>query len=121
VDKKVLQGRAGGPYSPGIVAGGFCFVAGQIGLDDDGKLADGIEEQTRRALESVKRILAQADLALADVVRTTCWLADMDDFQEMNGVYAGYFPNDPPARVTIQVARLPASAAIEIDAIAAAG
>ena len=119
--KRIIAGRTAGPYSPGVVAGGFCFVAGQVGIGQDGiNLAEGIEAQTARALDSIAAILGKAGLSLSDVVRTTCWLADMDDFQAMNGVYAGYFPTDPPARVTIQVARLPANASIEIDAIALA-
>ncbi len=116
--KRIVEGRAGGPYSPAVVAGGFCFVAGQVGVDASGRLPEGIEAQTRQALENVQAVLSDAGLDLSAVVRTTVWLADMGHFQTMNGIYATYFPADPPARVTVQVARLPLDALIEIDAIA---
>ena len=116
--KRIISGRAGGPYSPGVIAGGFCFVAGQVGVVADGALAEGIEAQTHRALENVKAILDQAGVGMADIVRTTVFLADMDDFQTMNGIYATFFPEEPPARVTVQVARLPIGALVEIDAVA---
>ena len=116
--KRIISGRAGGPYSPAVIAGGFCFVAGQVGDGADAALVDGVESQTARTLDNVKAILDQAGVGMADVVRTTVFLADMDDFQAMNAVYATFFPDEPPARVTVQVARLPIGAAVEIDAVA---
>ncbi len=108
-----------GPYSQAVTAGNFVFVAGQIPLDLEGKLVAGdIVVQTIRALENLKAILKAAGLCLADVVKTTVYLADMGDFAEMNRVYAEYFPVSPPARVTIQVAALPKGAAVEVEAVA---
>jgi 2-iminobutanoate/2-iminopropanoate deaminase len=116
--RRTIEGRVAGPYSPGVVAGGFCFVAGQIGVGGDGTLPSGIEAQTRNALDNVKGVLERAGLALHHVVRTTVYLTDIADFQTMNGVYADYFETEPPARVTIAVAALPLGAVVEIDAIA---
>ena len=110
---------AQGPYSQAVAAGNFVFVAGQIPLDPEGQLVPGdIVVQTIRVLENLKAILKAAGLCLADVVKTTVYLADMGDFAEMNRVYAEYFPVSPPARVTIQVAALPRGAAVEIEAVA---
>lgn len=118
--KRTIEGATAGPYSPAVVAGGFCFVAGQVGVGADGKLVDGIEAQTAQALDRVQAILGQAGLDLSHVVRTTVWLDDMRDFGAMNDVYRTYFPSEPPARVTVEVAALPLGAAVEIDAIAVA-
>ncbi len=109
-----------GPYSQGIVSGDTVWVAGQLGLDPaTGTLASGgIEAETRRALENVRAVLAAAGLSLDDVVQTQVFLADLDDFQAMNAVYAGFFPKTPPARATVQVARLPRGARVEILAVA---
>jgi 2-iminobutanoate/2-iminopropanoate deaminase len=109
-----------GPYSQAIRSGDAVYVAGQIGLDPaTGKMAEGgIEAETRRALENVRAVLAAAGLGLEDVVQTQVFLQDLDDFQAMNAVYAGFFPRDPPARATVQVARLPRGARVEILAVA---
>src|SRR5690606_32980104 len=112
-----------GPYSQAIVAGGLVFCAGQIPLDPaTGKLVEGsIEVQTRRVLDNVKAVLAAAGSGLERVVKTTVFLADLNDFAAMNAVYATYFANDPPpARTTIQAGRLPAGARIEIEVVALA-
>jgi 2-iminobutanoate/2-iminopropanoate deaminase len=114
--------RAIGPYSQAIKAGGFIFVSGQIALDPaTGQLiGDGIREQTERALENIKAILEAAGSSLDRVLKATVYLADMGDFQQMNEVYQEYFGKNPPARSTVQVARLPRDARIEIDIIALA-
>lgn len=112
--------RAIGPYSPAIRAGQLLFVSGQIPLDPaTGHLIDGdIAAQTRRVLDTVGVLLTAAGLTYADVVRTTIFLADMNDFGVVNDVYGTYFAAPAPARATVQVARLPKDARIEIDVIA---
>lgn len=111
-----------GPYSQAIAAGGFVFCAGQIPLDPaTGKLVEGpIDVQAERVLANVKAVLEAAGSSLARVVKATVFLADLDDFGGMNAVYSRHFTNDPkPARTTIQAARLPAGARVEIEVIAA--
>lgn len=112
--------RAIGPYSQGIQAGNLVFTAGQTGVDPTtGQLvAGGIVEQTRQALRNVQAILEAAGCSLADVVKTTVFLTDMNDFRTMNGVYAEFFPVAPPARSTVQVSALPLGARVEIEAVA---
>jgi 2-iminobutanoate/2-iminopropanoate deaminase len=111
-----------GPYSQAIAAGGFVFCAGQIPLDPaTGKLVEGpIDVQAERVLANVKAVLEAAGSSLARVVKATVFLADLDDFGGMNAVYSRHFTSDPkPARTTIQAARLPAGARVEIEVIAA--
>lgn len=111
-----------GPYSQAIATGGLVFCAGQIPLDPKtGKLVEGgIDVQAERVLENVKAVLAAAGTSFAKVVKATVFLADLDDFGGMNAVYTRYFTSDPkPARTTIQAARLPAGARVEIEVIAA--
>ncbi|MFZ5430877.1 MAG: RidA family protein [Bacteroidota bacterium] len=110
-----------GPYSQAIEAGGMLFVAGQVPLDPiTGKMAEGgIEEQTARVLDNIGAILDAAGYRFGDVVKTTCLLSTMADFQAMNAVYARYFETDPPARVTFAVKELPLNALVEIELIAA--
>ncbi len=110
-----------GPYSQGILCGGFLFCSGQIPLDPaTGKTADGgIEAQTEQVLRNLQAVLAAGGSSLAAVVKTTVYLADLGDFPKMNAVYGKFFPADPPARATVQAAKLPAGALVEIDAIAA--
>ncbi|MGC8877824.1 MAG: RidA family protein [Anaerolineae bacterium] len=112
--------RAIGPYSQGIQAGNLVFTAGQTGVDPaTGQLVAGsIEEQTRQTLRNLQAILAAAGCSMADVVKTTVFLADMNDFKAMNSAYAEFFPVAPPARSTVQVSALPLGARIEIEAIA---
>lgn len=116
--------RAIGPYSQGIRADGpgFVFVSGQVPIDPaTGEIvAGGIREQTGRALTNVAAILEAAGGSLRSVVKTTVFLADFSDFAEMNAVYAERFGEDPPARSTVEVSRLPKDARIEIEAIAIA-
>jgi 2-iminobutanoate/2-iminopropanoate deaminase len=108
-----------GAYSQAISAGPYVFVSGQIPLDASGKLVEGdIVVQTCQVLENLKAILAATGLSLHDVVKTTVYLADLADFQEMNRAYGEFFPATPPARSTFQVAGLPRGVAVEIDAIA---
>jgi 2-iminobutanoate/2-iminopropanoate deaminase len=112
--------RPVGPYSPALAAGGLLFVSGQVPIDPaTGQMVGGdIAAQTRRVLDNLGALLAAAGLTFADVVRTTVFLADMNDFAAMNDAYAPYFPEPFPARSTVQAARLPRDARIEIDAIA---
>ena len=110
-----------GPYSQAIRSGDFIFCSGQIPLDPaTGKMIDGgVAAQTERVLENLKAVLSAGGTSLESVVKTTVYMADLAHFPEMNAVYAKFFPKDPPARATIQAARLPAGALVEIDAIAA--
>ncbi len=112
--------KAIGPYSPAIRAGQLLFVSGQIPLDPaTGQMIGGdITAQTRRVLDNVGALLASGGLTFADVVRTTIFLADMNDFTAVNEVYGTYFSAPAPARATVQVARLPKDARVEIDVIA---
>lgn len=108
-----------GPYSQGIVAGDLLFCAGQVGLDPgSGQLADGFEAQVERALDNVAAVLGAAGLGFADVVKTTCFLVDLADFQVFNEHYARRFGEPPPARSTVAVAGLPRGARVEIEVIA---
>ena len=112
--------KAIGPYSPAIRAGQLLFVSGQVPIDPaTGDVIHGdVQAQTRRVLDNIGALLKAGELSFADVVRTTVFLADMSDFAAMNEVYATYFPATPPARATVQVARLPKDARLEIDVIA---
>jgi 2-iminobutanoate/2-iminopropanoate deaminase len=112
--------KAGGPYSPGLKMNGFIFLSGQIHADPvTGELTTGsIQVHTDRALDNLKLVLEAAGLTLDDVVKTTVFLKDMNDFAKMNEAYAKHFGAHPPARTTIEVARLPRDARIEIEAIA---
>jgi 2-iminobutanoate/2-iminopropanoate deaminase len=110
-----------GPYSQAVVSNGFVFLSGQIPLDPvAGKIVDGdIAAQTERVLENLKAVLESCGSSLAKVVKTTVYLKDMGEFTHMNEVYARYFPGNPPARATVEVARLPRDVRVEIDCIAA--
>lgn len=114
--------KAIGPYSQAIRANGFIFVSGQIALEPaTGQAVEGdIAQQTERVLENLKGILEAAGSALDFAVKTTVFLKDMGDFAAMNQVYARYFPSDPPARSTVEVARLPRDVRVEIELIAIA-
>jgi 2-iminobutanoate/2-iminopropanoate deaminase len=109
-----------GPYSQGLVCGTLLFVSGQLPMDPaSGELIEGtIVEKTRRVLENLRAIAEAAGGSLKDVVKTTVFLKDMNDFVAMNGVYAEYFTDTPPARAAVQVAALPKGADIEIEAVA---
>jgi len=108
-----------GPYSQAISAGGLVFVSGQIPLAPDGSLkAQSIAEQTRQVIENIEAVLGAAGLTLADVVKTTVYLADLSEFVEMNRVYGEMFGVTRPARATVEVSRLPKDVRVEIEAIA---
>jgi len=114
--------KAIGPYSQAIKAGGVVYCSGQIPLDPatmtvvDGSVAD----QTRRVLRNLEEVLKAAGSSLCEVVKTTVFLRDMNDFAEMNAAYGEFFGEEPPARATVQVARLPKDVAVEIDCVALA-
>ena len=124
MNKKVIQTekapKAIGPYSQAIQAGNFLFLSGQIPLDPaNGELIKGdIREQARRVLENLKGVLESQSLKMEDVVKVTIFLKDIGNFSRVNEVYATYFPSSPPARSTVEVARLPRDVDIEIEAIA---
>lgn len=108
-----------GPYSQAIVAGNLVFVSGQLPIDpSSGKIPEGVAAQTKQALTNVAAILAQEGLTLADVVKTTVFLADLNDFAAMNEVYGSCFAAPYPARSAFQVAKLPLGAPLEIECIA---
>jgi len=108
-----------GPYSPALAVGNLVFVSGQIALDADGALTGATAaEQTRTALMNLRATLAAAGLDLADVAKTTIFLSDMGDFAAVNEVYAEFFAEPYPARSTVEVARLPKNALVEIEALA---
>ncbi|HYY99492.1 MAG TPA: RidA family protein [Pyrinomonadaceae bacterium] len=115
--------QAIGPYSQAVVAGVFVFASGQIPIDPaTGQLVEGgIAEQTEQVLRNVSRLLEAAGTSLARVVKTTVFLADMNDFAAMNETYARFFGENPPARSTVQAARLPRDARVEIEVVALAG
>ena len=111
--------KAIGPYSAGIQTGNMIYTAGQLGLvPETGELVQGVKEQTRQALENIRGILEAAGASMDQVVKTTVFLQDMNDFPTMNAVYATFFGETPPARSTVQVAGLPKAGLVEIEAIA---
>ena len=115
--------QALGPYSQAIATDSLVFLAGQLPLDPaTGNLVEGdVGEMTRQILRNLSAVLEAAGSSLDKVVKTTVFLSDLNDFATMNTAYAEFFPNDPPARSTVQVARLPRDARVEIEAIALRG
>ncbi|HLW58361.1 MAG TPA: RidA family protein [bacterium] len=111
-----------GPYSQAVVGGGMVFAAGQIPLDPrTGQSVPGdVRVQTRRVLDNLKAVLEAAGSSMDKVVKTTVFLRDLNDFGAMNEIYGEYFKESPPARSTVQVAKLPRDAAVEIEAVALA-
>jgi len=109
-----------GPYSQGVVSGNYIFLSGQVGRKHDAtELEEGVAAQTRQTILNIKAVLAEKNLTLDNVVKTSVFLADMNDFAEMNGVYAEFFDESTaPARTTVQVAALPLAADVEIDVMA---
>ena len=108
-----------GPYSQAVKTGNLVFTAGQIPLLPSGDVLDGdVQAQTKQVLENLKAVLEAAGSGLEQVIKCTCFLDDMNDFAAMNEIYAGFFPNNPPARSAVEVARLPKDVKIEIEAIA---
>ena len=109
-----------GPYNHAVRVGDMLYCSGQIPLDSSGNLITGdVRAQTEQVLRNVKAILDDQKLTFANVVKTTVYLADMQDFQAMNEVYGRHFPEAPPARTTIAAAGLPRGARVEIDVVAA--
>ena len=119
-DRKIISTpeapKAIGPYSQAVQVGDTLFLAGQIALDPTtGRIVKGgIEAQTRQVMANLTAVLAAAGFSMADVVQTQVFLADLDDYAAMNGVYATYFQSAPPVRAVVQVARIPRDARIEI-------
>jgi reactive intermediate/imine deaminase len=109
-----------GAYSQATTNGELVFTAGQGPLTPDGEVLEdaSIAEQTERVLDNVAAILEEAGASMADVMKTTVFLDDIEDFEEMNGTYAGYFPEDPPARSAVEVGALPLGIGVEIEAVA---
>ena len=109
-----------GPYSAAVEAGGFIFISGQIALDPKtGKAITDIKAATRQILTNMQTILEVAGLKLSSIVKTTIFLKNINDFASVNEAYAGFFPEEPPARSTIEVSSLPKGVPIEIEAVAA--
>lgn len=114
-----LAPKAVGPYSQAIASEDTLYVSGQLPIDGaTGKMAEGVEAQTRQSMTNLGNILKEAGFSFDDVAKTTVLLADIADFGAMNAVYAEYFPNEKPARICYQVAALPMGALVEIDCIA---
>jgi 2-iminobutanoate/2-iminopropanoate deaminase len=113
--------KAIGPYSQAVVCNGMAYLSGQIPLNPvTGQLVEGgITEQTEQVFENLRALLEACGATLGSVVKTTVFLKDMGEFPKMNDVYSRYFPDNPPARATVQAARLPRDVSVEIDAIAA--
>lgn len=107
-----------GPYSPATEANGFVFVSGQVAITD-GERPDSVSDQARVVLDNISAILDDAGLVMEDIAKTTIFLADIDDFGDVNAVYASYFDVAPPARSTFQVGALPGGFLVEIEVIAA--
>ena len=110
-----------GPYSQAIVHAGLVYCSGQVALDPatQSLVAGGIEEQTKQVLKNLGNVLAAAGSSLERVLKTTVYLQRMDDFAKMNAVYGSFFSKDFPARATVEVAKLPKNALVEIDCVAA--
>lgn len=108
-----------GPYCHAKLAGNTLYASGQLGLiPATGQLPQGVEAQARQALDNLSAVLAAAGMTCADVVKTTVFLADINDFAAVNAIYAEYFPNEPPARSCVQAAALPKGALFEVEAVA---
>ncbi len=126
MEKQVFSSPDGapavGPYSPAVGVGDLVFISGQIPLDPEGKIVGYTpKDQARKALQNLQVTLEAAGLSLTDVVKTTIFLKDMDEFQAINEVYGEFFAEPYPARSTVQVARLPKDLHVEIEAVAYRG
>ena len=109
-----------GPYSQAVKAGNTVYLSGQIAIDPKTNdfVGGDIEKQTRQVLENLKAVLKASELSLSDVVNATVYLSDLNNYKKFNAIYAEYFPENPPARATVEVARLPKDALVEISLIA---
>jgi len=109
-----------GPYSQAVIAGNFLYCSGQIPINPKtGELVSGsIEDETRQVLNNLKAVVTEAGFTLAEVVKTTVFLTDLEDFVKVNGVYGEYFSEEPPARACVEVSKLPKGVRVEIEAIA---
>jgi 2-iminobutanoate/2-iminopropanoate deaminase len=122
--KKIISTRmapgAIGPYSQAVKTGGFVFLSGQIAIDPvSGQIeADDVASQAKQVMDNLSAVLEEAGGSLADLVKTTVYLIDLNDFSLVNEVYGSYFSTDPPARATVEVSRLPREVLVEIDGIA---
>ncbi|PLS16043.1 reactive intermediate/imine deaminase [Bacillus sp. M6-12] len=111
--------KAIGPYSHAVVAGELVFISGQLPINpQSNEIPDEVAEQTKQSIENLQSILSDIHLKLDDVVKTTVYIKDMNDFEQMNEVYGQYFKSHYPARVCVEVSRLPKDSLVEIDAIA---
>ncbi len=111
--------KAIGPYSQAIEANGMVFISGQIPINpENGQIPEGIEAQTEQVMKNIGAILKEASLGFENVIKTTCLLSDMDNFQVMNGIYGKCFPENPPARAAYGVVKLPLGVLVEIESIA---
>lgn len=111
--------KAIGPYSQAILANGFLFVSGQLGVSPDGEFAgSNVEAQAEQSMQNIKNILAEAGLGFENVVKTTIFLADMNDFAKVNEIYAKHFSEPFPARSTVAIKTLPKNALVEIEVVA---
>ena len=124
MDKKIIvtdkAPAAIGPYSQAVEIGGFVFASGQIPIDPaTGNIPEGIEAQAKQALTNVSNLIKAAGLTMADVVKTSVFIKNMDDFAKINEIYATFFNGDFPARSCVEVARLPKDVLIEVEVIAA--
>lgn len=119
--KEVFSNKAPeaiGPYSQAMIAGDFLYASGQIGINPKtGEVVEGIEAQTRQVMENLKAVLAEADADFSKVAKFTIYLSSMDDFATVNEIYGSYLQKPYPARVTVEVSRLPKDVLVEIDAI----
>lgn len=109
-----------GPYNQAILAGDTLYVSGQIAIDPKSghMIVSSIQEETKQVLENLKAVIEAGGMSMSNIVKCSIFIADMNQFQEINEVYAGYFSHDPPARETVEVACLPKNVSIEISAIA---
>ncbi len=111
--------KAIGPYVQAIQNGDMVITSGQLGIDPEtGKLADGVEAQTHASIRNLQNILKEADMTLANVIKTTVFVQDLNDFAKVNEIYASYFEGNYPARSCVQVAKLPMGGLVEIECIA---
>jgi len=123
--KKVINTKkapaAIGPYSQGVMVNNFLFISGQLPMDPETMemVTGDIQQQTKQSLENIKSILEEAGLNFNNVIKTTVFIKDMDDFAKINEIYGNYFNENKPARACVEVARLPKDAGVEIEAIAA--